>query len=131
MNAFFKAVSLCLISVVLWLTLSNFNKSFAMLLSAAVCCGIMVYAYTYLEPVIQYFKELHHRSGWNSDAAQIVIKSTGIGMIAELSAMVCADSGNSAMAKAIRTVSAAAIMWLSLPMFQALLDLIDSMIGAI
>lgn len=131
MNSFFKAVSLCLICVVLWLTLSNFNKTFALLLSAAACCMVMGLAYTYLEPVLAFFRDLQNRALWNSDAAQIVIRATGIGVISELTAMLCTDSGNAALGKAVRTVAASAVMWLSLPMFRVLLELIDTVVASL
>ena len=131
MNTFLKSISLCLISIILWQTLMGINKNFALLLSTLVCCAVMALAYTYLEPVLQYFSRLQQRSQWNTEAAQIILKSTGVGMIAELTALICTDSGNSAIAKSVRTISVAAILWLSMPMFTALLDMIDSMIGGL
>ena len=79
MNIIFKAISICLITVVLWVTLSTYNKNAAILLSLCACCGILIPAYEYLSPVMQYFEELQQNSGWDNSAMQTVIRAAGIG----------------------------------------------------
>jgi stage III sporulation protein AD len=129
MNIIFKAISICLITVVLWVTLSSYNKNAAILLSLCACCGILIPAYEYLSPVMQYFEELQQNSGWDNSAMQTVIRAAGIGILSELAALICTDAGNSSIAKAIRILSSACIMWLSLPMFRTLMELVESIVG--
>lgn len=129
MNTVLKAISICLIAVVLWITLSSYNKNAALLLSLCVCCGILIPAYDYLSPVLRFFDELQKGSGWDEAAMQTVVRAAGIGMLSELAALICTDAGNASIAKAIRTLATACIMWLSLPMFRTLMELVESIVS--
>ena len=131
MGTVLKAISVCLVSAVLWITLSSYNKNAALLLSLAVCCGVMIPAYEYLTPVFRYFNELQLDSGWDHTAMNTVISAAGISILSELAALICTDAGNASVAKAIRTLSTTVIMWLSLPMFQSLMELIHAITGAL
>lgn len=128
MNTVLKAISVCLIATVLWITLSSYNKNFALLLSVCVCCGILIPAYEYLSPVLKYFDELQIGSGWDPTAMQTVIRAAGVGILSELAALICTDAGNASIAKAIRILSTTCIMWLSLPMFRTLMELIERLV---
>lgn len=128
MNTVLKAISVCLIATVLWITLSSYNKNFALLLSVCVCCGILIPAYEYLSPVLKYFDELQKGSGWDPTAMQTVIRAAGVGILSELAALICTDAGNASIAKAIRILSTTCIMWLSLPMFRTLMELIERLV---
>ena len=128
MNTVLKAISVCLIATVLWITLSSYNKNFALLLSVCVCCGILIPAYEYLSPRLKYFDELQNGSGWDPTAMQTVIRAAGVGILSELAALICTDAGNASIAKAIRILSTTCIMWLSLPMFRTLMELIERLV---
>lgn len=128
MNTVLKAISVCLIATVLWITLSSYNKNIALLLSVCVCCGILIPAYEYLSPVLKYFDELQKGSGWDPTAMQTVIRAAGVGILSELAALICTDAGNASIAKAIRILSTTCIMWLSLPMFRTLMELIERLV---
>ena len=128
MNTVLKATSVCLIATVLWITLSSYNKNIALLLSVCVCCGILIPAYEYLSPVLKYFDELQKGSGWDPTAMQTVIRAAGVGILSELAALICTDAGNASIAKAIRILSTTCIMWLSLPMFRTLMELIERLV---
>ena len=128
MNTVLKVISVCLIATVLWITLSSYNKNFALLLSVCVCCGILIPAYEYLSPVLKYFDELQNGSGWDPTAMQTVIRAAGVGILSELAALICTDAGNASIAKAIRILSTTCIMWLSLPMFRTLMELIERLV---
>ena len=129
MSTILKAISICLVTVVLWITLSSYNKNAALLLSLCACCGILIPAYEYISPVMQYFKELQQNFGWDDSALQTVFRAAGIGILSELAALICTDAGNASIAKAIRILSTACIMWLSLPMFRTLMELVEGIMG--
>ena len=128
MNTVLKAISVCLIATVLWITLSSYNKNIALLLSLCVCCGILIPAYEYISPVLKYFDELQKGSGWDPTAMQTVIRAAGVGILSELAALICTDAGSASIAKAIRILSTTCIMWLSLPMFRTLMELIERLV---
>ena len=131
MDTFVKAAGLCLLAVILWQILTGYSKNFAILLSIGVCCMIAVAAVGYLDSVLAFFIRLQDRGGWNGELMQILIKSVGIGLVAEMASLICSDAGNSAMGKAVSMIGIAVILWLSLPLFSGLLDLIDLILGGI
>ena len=53
------------------------------------------------------------------------MKTTLIGIVTEIAALLCSDSGNAALAQALRLLSSCVMLYLSIPVFQALLDLIQ------
>jgi len=128
MGTVLRVISICLLAAILWITLSSYNKNAALLLSLAVCCGVLIPVYEYLSPVFDYFSQLQIISGWDSETLQTVVRAAGIGMLSEIAALICTDAGNASIAKAIRTLSTAVIMWLSLPVFRTLMELINRLL---
>ena len=131
MDTFMKAAGLVLIAVVLCLLLSHNQKNFALLLAIAVCCMVSVAALQFLKPVIEFFDRLQKQGGWNNELLEVLLKAVGIGVLADITALICSDSGNSALGKALQFLSCAVILWISLPLFTSLMDLISQILGTI
>lgn len=123
-----KVLAGVLIAVILGLTLRQQGKDMALLLSILACCMVLVVCMVYIEPVIDFIETLQSISGAQNEIFQILLKSVGIGLIGEVAALVCSDSGNAALAKAIQILTSAVVLWLSLPLMQALLDLVKQML---
>ena len=62
---------------------------------------------------------------------KIVLKSAGIGLVGEVACMVCADSGHSSLGKAVQLLGNGTILWLSLPLFSGMLDLLREILGQV
>ena len=52
-------------------------------------------------------------------------------MIAEIAALLCSDAGNTSLGKTLNILSGAVILWLSLPIFNKLLELLENILGAL
>ena len=128
MDIFFKAAAMAVICVILYLILSKNNKDFAVLLSLTACCFLGTVALRYLESVIDFILDLSDKANIDSGILKILLKSTGISILSEFCALICNDAGNSAMAKGIQLLSAATILWLSLPIFANLLELTSNLL---
>ena len=50
-------------------------------------------------------------------------------MVSELARMICADSGNTALAHGMHLMGTAMILLLSLPVLESLLDLMQQILG--
>lgn len=120
-----------MISLVLGLVLIKNGKDMALLLTIAVCCMVMLAAVKYLEPVLAFFRKLESIGNLDSQMLKILLKAVGIGLLAELTSLICADSGNSALGKGLQFLASAAILWLSIPLLDELLTLLDTILGAI
>lgn len=131
MDIFLKASAGILIAVVLCLVLSKQGKDIAILLTIAVCCMVVTAAATYLQPLIDFFRQLRTIGQLDPNMLNILLKVVGIGLLAEITGLICCDAGSSALGKTLQILTTAVILWLSLPLFSELIELIDTILGAI
>ena len=126
MELYWKCAAGALVGVVLMLTLGR--KDLGLALSLTVCAMVSLGAMAYLEPVVDLIRRLEELGSLNSELLTILFKAVGLGLITELAAMVCTDSGNASLARALQLLGTAAVLWLSLPLFEALLALIGEIL---
>lgn len=129
MDVFLKSTAGVLITLVLCLVLAKQGKDTALLLALTVCCMLVSAAVTYLEPVIGFFDKLNRIGQLDEQMITILLKAVGIGLLGEVTGLLCADSGNGALGKSIQLLAAAVILWLSVPLFEALIDLIEEVLN--
>ena len=120
---------MALVGVILALVVGRQSKDMSLLLNLAVCVMLCLAAVTFLEPVMELLRELRRLGSLDSEAISIALKCTGIGLLSELIGLICADAGESSMGKALEILSAAAILWLSLPLIRELLELIEGVLS--
>lgn len=131
MDVFLKACVGILITVVLSLVLSKQGKDISLLLTVAVCCMVVTAAITYLQPVIDFFRELRSIGQLDSNMLNVLLKAVGIGLLAEITSLICTDAGSAALGKTLQILATAVILWLALPLFNELIELIDTILGAV
>ena len=131
MTQFWQGAALVVVGVILSLALGKQGKEMALLLTLAVCCMVCALAAAYLIPVVAFVEKLQIVGNIDNDALQIMLKAVGIGVIGQIAGMVCADSGNSAMGKALQILTASAILWLSLPLMTRFLELVEEIMGGV
>lgn len=120
-----------LLAVILALVLDKQEKEMGLLLTLAVCCMISGLALSYLRPVVSFINQLQTIGQLNGEMLQILLKVVGIGLIGEIAGLICADAGKAAMGKALQLLSAAVILWLSLPLLSELLELVQRILGEV
>jgi stage III sporulation protein AD len=59
---------------------------------------------------------------------QTVLRTVGIGMLAEFTSLLCADAGNNALGKSIQILAGGLILMISLPIMTQLLDMIEQIL---
>lgn len=131
MDLFIRAASAVMLTVVLTLALGRQGKETAGLLSVIVCCMVAGIAIRYLEPVTQFLERLESLGNLNGEMVATLFKIVGIGMLSEIAAMVCADAGSASLGRTLQLLSSAVILWLCIPIFTALMDLIQGILGGI
>ena len=120
-----------MISVVLGLVLSKQGKDMALLLSVTVCCMIVTAAFMYLKPVVTFFKKLEAMGNLDNQMLKILLKAVGIGLLAEITSLICTDAGNAALGKGLQFLATAVILWISIPLLNELLTLLETILGAV
>lgn len=128
MDIFLKAVAGIFVSIVLCITLAKSGKEISLLLTIFVCCTAVIAAFHYLEPVINLFSKLQTVGGLDQKLFIILIKAVGISLLAEVSELICNDFGNAALGKTIKILSTAVVLWISVPLFENLIALIESVL---
>lgn len=131
MNLFIKSAAGALVALVLYLILLKQGKDFSVLLTTAVCCMLAVTAMEYISPVINFIERLQEISKLDSGILQVILRTVGIGLLAEISSLICADAGNAALGKSLQLLGSGVILWLSIPLFTQLLDIIEELLMVI
>jgi len=128
MDLFWKAVGGLLIAAILGIIL---GKDMAVMLTMAVCAMGTVVVIHYLNPVFSFIKQIEALANIGEETLRILFKVLGIGMIAEIVSMICADADSAAFGKLLKILSCAAIFWVSLPVFQSVLSLLQQLLEEI
>lgn len=128
MDSFFRAVAGILVAVVLILSLGKQGKETGLLLSLAVCAMAGLLAMGFLGPVVAFLHRLQGLCRLDEEMLETLLKVVGIALTAELGGLICADAGNAALGKVMQYLGGAAVLWLSLPMFTALLELVEEIL---
>lgn len=131
MGYFWKATAAVLIAVILSLALEKQGKDFSVILTLAVCGMVASAAFLYLEPVLDFLWELEAMADLREDMLGILLKAVGIGLVAELASVICTDGGNASLGKQMQLLGSAVILYISLPVFRSLLQLIQRILGEV
>ena len=126
-----KASALVLTVSVLYQMVAGRNKEIGILLLVLSSCVVLFIALSYIEPIFAFIEKLQNLGNLNSQMLETLLKSVGIGLLAEISCLLCNDMGNSSMGKTLQILATVIILWLSLPMLNSLLDLIGKLMGEV
>lgn len=131
MNEFLKATAGVLTALILYLCLNKHSKDSSILLTLAVCAMVLLSAMSILRPVLAFLERLQEIGDLDTDLLSVLLKAVGIGMIAEISMLICKDAGNESMGKTIQMMATAVVLWISIPVFDKLLSLMNKILGSI
>lgn len=131
MTAFWQGAAAVLLTVILVLALGKQGKEAGLLLTLAVCCMVCVLALSYFQPVVDFIRQLQSIGQLDSTMLEILLKAVGIGLIGEIASLICSDAGNAALGKALQILSAAVILWLSIPLLTQLMELLQQILGEV
>ncbi len=131
MGIFLKACGAVLIAVILVLIVGKSSKDIAMVLTALVCCMVALTAMEYIRPILDFLTKLESLGGLDHNIIRILLKVAGIGLITEICSLVCADSGSASLGKVMKFLGSSVMIWLSLPLYAMLIELLQRILGAI
>ncbi len=130
-DLFFRCAAVAIISIVLILCLRGRSGETALMISLLCCCMIAISAGSALTSVVAFFKKLESVGNLEQGFLKILLKIVGVGFVAELAVTICNDSGNTAIGKTLQMLATAVILYLSLPLFTQLLELVERITGSI
>ena len=129
MALYWKAAAGILITVVLVLAVGKQEKDIALLLTMMACVMTSVAAYSFCEPILEFLSRIEQLGDLQSGILGTLLKITGIGLVSEMAAMICQDSGNGSLAKTMQLLGSTVILSLSIPIMETLLELIQTILG--
>ena len=129
MQSFFQVLAMALVTVTAILVLRQRTGEFALVL-ALLCIGALcLFAVTMLQPVMDMLERLESLSGVNTAILAPVLKTAMIGILTNVGAGICSDSGESGISKMVELCGTVMALYLSTPLISAVLDLLDSLLG--
>ena len=131
MEEFIKAAGAVLVTLILGSLLSARYKAYGSILTMGVCTMILLLGLRVFAPVMEFLRQLEELAGLQSDIIKILLRVSGVGILSEIIVLLCNDSGNASLGHGIRTLSTGVVLWMSLPIFQALVDLIRQILEGI
>ncbi len=131
MDYIFKICAAILIVCVISLVIEKKEKDITIVLTICASCCVLLFCLSFLRPVVEFVHSLEEIAMVDSQALRIVFKVIGISMIAEISSLICQDAGRSALGKAVQVSATVLILWISLPLFTKLIELVSKILGGI
>ena len=131
MGLLWKGIGICLVCSVLSLSLNDRQKDISAILVMGACVAVSVIAFSFLEPAISFLRRLQSVGSLHSEHLSILIKVVGVGTVTDIAVQFCNDSGNTGVGKVLQFLGSAVMLWSSIPVFDALLELVLSVLGEI
>lgn len=129
MGELFSVAGMAVTAGVLAVLLRQYKAEYAMLLSLLCCVLIFAVILSQLQPAFDLLNRLLHTTGINSEYGKILMKALGICYVVQLASDSCTEAGQTAIAGKIELAGKAAILLLSLPLFENLAAIALNLIG--
>ena len=129
MNSFYKMIAGAMITVILCLGIEKNGKEYVLLLSVCACCMILGTLTSFLQPVLEFFEKVETIGKLNSESVQIMLKSLGVGLLTEIASVICQDAGNNSLGRSVQLFGTVVILWISIPLFEQILDILQSVLS--
>lgn len=120
-----RAFAVCAAGCVLALVIKKSNPELSLALSVLAASLVTAMGASLLQDVLELAELARSTSGLSSAIVTPVVKCIGLGCITRLGSDMCKDSGQSAAASALELVGCAAALSTALPLFRALLAMIE------
>lgn len=131
MDVFIKAAGCVIVTTIFVLVLSKSGKDISLLLSLLVCSMVAVVAMHYLEPVFAFLERVQLLGNIDNEIFNVVLKAVGIGLISEFTNLICTDSGNAALGKTLQYMGTVVVLWLSIPLLDNIISLVEDILGSV
>lgn len=127
MELFLQICGIAVLCAVLALVLKRSNASVGMLLSAGCCVVLALAAIGVLTPIVDFFRSLQQLTRLDASLLTPFMKTVGIGILTQIAASICQDAGQAAIARMVELCGSVLALYLSLPLLQAVLELLGQL----
>ena len=124
----FKIIGLALITTISVIVVKQIKPEIAIFVGLAGSIIVFLYIINLLEQVFDLFNYILDATNINGEMFAILLKIVGVGYITEISANICADSGNSAIASKVQLAGKLVIFVLAIPIITSLVQMITELL---
>lgn len=123
MSEVIKIIGIGMISLIIIIIIKQYRPEFAIYISIIAGILILIISLQKMGEIVSLIKSISDKAGINGEFLKIILKITGIAILAEFAVSVCKDSGESAIASKIEMGSKVIIISMSIPIISSLLEL--------
>jgi stage III sporulation protein AD len=127
----FRIAAIGICGVVIAAIFRNYNNEksvFALYVVMATVMIIFLIVITKLTPVFDFLGEIYDQISYGKNFFPIILKVLAVAYIADFTAQICKDSGESAIAGKVELAGKGMIFYLAVPVMVAVMDLINKML---
>lgn len=123
-----KVIGIALTGTFISVLLKQYRQDLG--LAVSICAGglILYFICKTSEPVLNAMSHITGRIRNGNEFLIIAAKSLGICFLTQISADICRDSGESALAGKVETAGKATLIFISVPLIMSLLDLVGELL---
>ena len=124
------AIKLCLLALTactLTLLIKAKNPQGAMLLSLTACCVLLMQLLPQLQSILQYCQALAQQIGLEPSSFQPLLKAVTLSICIRITAELCRDAGERALAAKVEIAGAASGILCAVPLLQQALAIIGAL----
>lgn len=128
MDILLKIAAVGVAASVLAMVLKKNSPEIALLLTVATASLIMFAAVEVISEVLDFLRTILEYTSLSEDIFGIVLKAVAIAIITKIASDVCKDAGQSASSSAIELVGSATVLYIALPLFETMIQMINSLV---
>ena len=123
-----RVIALSLVICLLVMFIKQKNPDIGLLVSLGVVVVIGFFVFSLLQTILAFVKDLADIAGIDSGVITPLIKVVALALLSKLTADICRDAKETALASGIETASTVASLYLVLPLFSAVMQLLRSLL---
>ena len=128
MDILLKIAAVGVTASVMAMVLKKNSPEIALLLTVATASLIMFAAVEVISEVLEFLRTILEYTSLSEDIFGIVLKAVAIAIITKIASDVCKDAGQSASSSAIELVGSATVLYIALPLFETMIQMINSLV---
>lgn len=123
-----KIAAIGLIGAILSIIIKSYKPEFSIHLVLSTVLLIFILIISKLEIVLGFIESISSQININKIYFPVILKILGVAYIADFTAQICKDAGEEAIASKIEFAGKIIIMYLALPVFLSIIDLINKLL---
>ena len=128
MDTIFKVAAVGVAGTLMAVTLKRSTPEIGLALGLFVACGIVLLGMDVFGAVLDFMRETARLSRLPDGLLSPLFKTVGISIVTKISAELCRDAKESAIASGIEICGAVAGLYAALPLFRELLSIVSSLV---